>query len=93
MLSGLQGNGGALNGWPTLLSTAFGIDRSRFGRLFDKFVDNDFFIDDVRRNFTVRHSVFTNENIRKRTFTAFNLFKKKKTKEFREYMQKFHMMN
>ncbi len=76
-------NGYLCNNAGPLICHAFAISKNSRKRIFTRYISNDFVAKRKERN-DKGTSVFKDEKKRKHTYTALNIFKKKRMREFRE---------
>ena len=83
LFSGYSPCQGVLKGYSELINRAFGIARNTHNNILTFFVNSGYTMERKQRKDKYK-SVFNCEERRKKVFTGYNMFKKHKTKEFRE---------
>ena len=83
MFSGYSPCQGVLKGYCDLINRAFGVARNTHNNILTFFVNSSYTMERKQRNDKYK-SVFNCEERRKKVFTGYNVFKKRKTKEFRD---------
>ena len=82
-----QGQGNPLQGYQTLICHAFGICNNTASNILSYFIDRSYSME-RKVNSTKGKSVFNDERIRKKTYTAYNVYKRRKTQEFRDSIER-----
>ena len=82
-----QGQGNPLIGYQSLICQAFGIHNNTANNILTYFTDKSYSME-RKTHSSKNKSVFNDETIRKKTYTAYNLYKRRKTAEFRDSVQR-----
>ena len=82
MMGGFESNGGVMGGWKAALNYAWDVDKRMMARVLNDMLDGDGCLERKDRS-DKNVSVFECDEVRKKTFTALNVFKKRETRKFR----------
>lgn len=78
-----QGQGNPLSGYQKLICKAFGICNNTVNQMLTYYTERSYSME-RKTHSSYRKSVFNDESIRKKTYTGYNMFKRRKTTEFRD---------
>jgi hypothetical protein len=87
LMAGFDSNGGVIGGWKGSLNYAWDVCRLTQARIFNQMLDNDGSMERKER-IDKGNNVFEDDEVRKRTFTALNTFKKFESRKFRTFHDK-----
>ena len=87
LMAGFDSNGGVIGGWKGSINHAWDVCKLSQARYFNQMIDNRGSMERKERS-DKGNNIFEDDEVRKRTFTALNTFKKFESRKFRTFHDK-----